>query len=893
MDNIEYDTIKNSQTLYEDKHNTRFKFSVVMAVYNCEEYIENAIESIINQTLGFKDNIQLIIIDDGSTDNSLKHAKEFQQIYPENIKVITKVNEGQAIARNLGLKYALGEYINFLDSDDYISKNAFEEVYSFFKENEDEIDIVSIPIQLFGRINGPHRLNYKFEESGVIDLIKQPNNPQLSASSSFFKKELFNRYQFDTSIITSEDAILINKILLEKQKYGVLNSATYYYRLRSDSSSTIDTTLDKKDYYTTRLKFYFLELIECSKKKHGKVLDFIAYTLAYDLQWIIKKEELDVFDSEEEIKEFWDCLHEVISYIHDDAIINNQNILEDYKGFFYFLKKNDKKIDTTGNEITVKIDDYVLDRLSNHKLGLDVVEIRRGNLILSGIFKSYFDENDINIIIIKHADNSTKRYETQKLSYANPERKTTSFLSIPWKSCINFNVKLPLTNNVEKYVIAIELPDGNGVFYPNFVFNEECNLSTSSIYIVKDNHILLYQSRAFHIVPYRYKTMLRYEASCMKKIVKDRAPQFMNALFYHTIFMLLYPLLKNKRIWLFADRPEFSDDNGRHLFEYAMKQDDDIKKYFIIDKKSEDYDKLAHKYHGIIAFKSLKHKVLHLFAEKYIGSYVNEEFTNPFLHDNKKLYKGFLNIQRVFLQHGVTKDNISYFVNKFRKNLYMLLTVSDYESNSFKEDYYNFDEDVIQCLGFPRFDNLTSDVRKKQILFMPTWRVQLQDSHEFVESDYFGMLNDILNNNQLHEYLESTGYELVFKPHPELMPHVDLINSEYARISTDESYQKLFGESSLLITDYSSVFFDFAYLKKPVIYYHATDDYHYTEGYFDYRTMGFGEVIESENDLIKIIKEYIDCDCKMKEKYEHRVEKFFKYNDKNNCKRVYDWLKNH
>ena len=58
-------------------------------------------------------------------------------------------------------------------------------------------------------------------------------------------------------------------------------------------------------------------------------------------------------------------------------------------------------------------------------------------------------------------------------------------------------------------------------------------------------------------------------------------------------------------------------------------------------------------------------------------------------------------------------------------------------------------------------------------------------------------------------------------------------------------------------------FFDFAYLKKPVIYYHATDD-HYTEGYFDYRTMGFGEVIESENDLIKIIKEYIDCDCKMK-----------------------------
>lgn len=893
MDKPDYYTIKNSPKLDENNKTTNFKFSVVMAVYNCEKYIEEAVESIINQTLGFENNIQLIIVDDGSTDNSLKLALNFKETYPENIIVLTKKNEGQASARNWGLEHAQGEYINFLDSDDYISTNAFEEVYAFFKEHEDEVDIVSIPIQLFGRNKGPHRLNYKFKESGVIDLIKQPNNPQLSASSSFFKKELFNRYQFDTSIITSEDAILINKILLEKNKYGVLNSASYYYRLRSDSSSTIDTTLDKKDYYTTRLKNYFLELIEYSRKKHGKVPDFIAYTLAYDLQWIIKKEEVNMFNSDDETKEFWDCLNEVIKYIPDNAIIKNQNILEEYKGFFYYLKRHEKRIETNANEATIKIGDYVLDKLSDHKIQLDIVEIRNCNLILSGMFKSYFDENEVNIIIIKHSDNSTKRYDTRKLSYANPERKTTSFLSVPWESCINFSVQIPLTGRVEKYVIAIELSDEEKILYPNYVFNEECNLSTSSIYIVKDNHILLYQSRAFHVVPYRYKTMLRYEASCMKKIVKDHAPQFMNALFYHAVFVLFYPFLKNKRIWLFADRPDFSDDNGQHLFKYSMKQDDGIKKYFIIDKKSEDYDKLRKTSHNIVPFKSLKHKLLYIFAEKYIGSYVNEEFTNPFLHDNKKLYKGFLNVQRVFLQHGVTKDNISYFVNKFRKNLYMLVTVSDYESESFKEDYYNFDDDVIQCLGFPRYDNLTNDTTKKQILFMPTWRVQLQDDKEFVESEYYHMICGVLNNDKLHEYLESKNYELIFKPHPELMPYLELIKSEYARISLDESYQKLFADSSLLITDYSSVFFDFAYLKKPVIYYHAEDDYHYTEGYFDYKTMGFGEVIESEDDLISLIKEYVDNDCQMKDDYACRVDKFFRYTDKNNCERVYNWLHTH
>ena len=64
------------------------------------------------------------------------------------------------------------------------------------------------------------------------------------------------------------------------------------------------------------------------------------------------------------------------------------------------------------------------------------------------------------------------------------------------------------------------------------------------------------------------------------------------------------------------------------------------------------------------------------------------------------------------------------------------------------------------------------------------------------------------------------------------------------RVSYDESYQELFNNSSVLVTDYSSVFFDFAYLKKPVIYYHPIDDYHYENSYFDYETMGFGDVVK-------------------------------------------------
>ena len=95
-----------------------------------------------------------------------------------------------------------------------------------------------------------------------------------------------------------------------------------------------------------------------------------------------------------------------------------------------------------------------------------------------------------------------------------------------------------------------------------------------------------------------------------------------------------------------------------------------------------------------------------------------------------------------------------------------------------------------------------------------------------------------------------------------------------------------------MITDYSSVAFDFAYLKKPVIYYQNSDDYHYKEGYFNFETMGFGEVVSNENELINKIEEYIVTESVMEDKYQDRVNKFFSYHDKENCKRVYSWIKN-
>ena len=100
-------------------------------------------------------------------------------------------------------------------------------------------------------------------------------------------------------------------------------------------------------------------------------------------------------------------------------------------------------------------------------------------------------------------------------------------------------------------------------------------------------------------------------------------------------------------------------------------------------------------------------------------------------------------------------------------------------------------------------------------------------------------------------------------------------------------------ESKILITDVSSVFFDFAYMRKPVIYYqfdrehYIKDHYDFTKGYFDYDTMGFGEIASSLNELINEIETCIDHDCKLEEKYNKQVDWFFELHDQNNCERIY------
>jgi glycosyltransferase involved in cell wall biosynthesis len=368
-----------------------YKFSIVTAVYNTEDYVSDAIDSVINQSIGFKDNVQLILVNDGSTDKSGEICKKYKKLYPKNIVYIKQRNKGVSVARNKGLRKVKGKYVNFLDSDDKLSKNTLEEVWDFFEEHYDEIDFVSIPIQYFEGSNKEHILNFKFHDTQVVDIKKNPSYIQLSSASTFFKTSVLKKYKFDESLKYAEDVKLINELLLEKKKYGVLNSTKYLYRKRIEEDSAMQKDLDSRNWYFKALQDSFFYLLKLTKERFGTVPLYYQYVVMYDLQFRLKKEDMSLLDKKEK-KEYISTIKDMLQHIDDEIILDQRHYYQEHKVFALALKYN-KTIEKIQDELRIKDEKIYfkdIDLPISGRLKIDIYDFKleKNNLVLGGVIKT-------------------------------------------------------------------------------------------------------------------------------------------------------------------------------------------------------------------------------------------------------------------------------------------------------------------------------------------------------------------------------------------------------------------------------------------------------------------------------------------------------------------------
>ena len=346
----------------------------------------------------------------------------------------------------------------------------------------------------------------------------------------------------------------------------------------------------------------------------------------------------------------------------------------------------------------------------------------------------------------------------------------------------------------------------------------------------------------------------------------------------------------NHDLWLISERGNDARDNGYVFYKYLREQHPEVNAVYVIDKASVDYERVK----GLgrtVQYGSAEHYALIFVASKLISSHIMGFTPCPgfFVGVDKrvKLFKA----QKIFLQHGIIKDNIEGL--KYPNtdvDLFICGAKPEYE---YIKNNYNYPRDVVQYTGLARYDNLMNFRTKKQILLMPTWRKWINSNNDgdFVKSEYFLKYQSLISNKKLNTLLINNGYELVFYPHYEMQKFIhNFVAGEAVHIAKFSEYdvQDLLKRCEVLVTDYSSVYFDVAYMEKPIGFYQFDKKQffksHYARGYIEEEK--FGYVTDSEDELVNFIRLCIHNEYSLDEVNKYR-KSFFVYHDSNNSERIF------
>jgi glycosyltransferase involved in cell wall biosynthesis len=315
-------------------------YTVITAVYNAEQYLEDYFRSLENQLLDFSANIRLILVDDGSTDDSAAIIRRHQQRYPNNITYLRTENQGQGAARNMGLPLVTSPWVTFIDADDFVDCAYFREVdalleaYDAQRGPDDQVAMILCNRLVYyehsRRFFNKHRLRRRFEgpcrvfpHSRIDDLIAE------NVAMSFFSSARMQRQglRFDERRWPRfEDGHLALRYLmgLDGGDIVLLPSARYYYRKRADKSSSMDTSTEKKAYYLDMLQEGFLELFALAETTFGRVPRFVQRNILYSLGSRLE----DLLDaprpavlSAEENRYFLDLCRRCLTFIDDRTFL--------------------------------------------------------------------------------------------------------------------------------------------------------------------------------------------------------------------------------------------------------------------------------------------------------------------------------------------------------------------------------------------------------------------------------------------------------------------------------------------------------------------------------------------------------------------------------------------
>ncbi len=868
-----------------------YRASVIIPVYNRGNSVHVAFESLLEQTLPF-DCIQVIIVNDGSTDDSLEICKKLTEPY-DNAVVLDKPNGGQSSARNLGLDYARGKYIFYLDDDDKLAPETIESVVSFFDTCYDEVDLVTYKICYYSNWKKSEALHFRYDfltESGIYDLNEFPAALQTTVNVCV-KNKFASNNKFDEKLGYMEDQAYNNEVLSQKLKIGFCAKGEYQYNRHLNSIVSVSTSA----YYTFEKTIqYFEELFS----KYNFVPAYLQCSYLYNLGYRMRDNTLFPYHyNDEDFSAAMARISNLLEKVDERVLFRHAPIDDFYKVYFLTLKANSEAVAEFKPEAqTLRLADELLLKRESIILSAARFTFTGKKLRIIGYLKTPF-------FVFAGKPRAYLRFSDRKecveldlyqssYSYYNCEHKCAENWS--------FDITLDLDSTVDfKFFCEV-----NGIEYPceceiaNLV---KLNQNSSEFISMKNNTRLRVKSSVFYI---EKLSAASYKILDAKRMVQLSFSKPKEGLTY-----LLVKYLKKDRIWLYNDDMFTSKDNGYYQFKHDFNKKDGIKRYYVVDGNLSAmkgfFTPEEEKY--LIPFGSRKHMLLYLAAEKILTSFCEDYAFVPMIPHHLKVFFDLIDSEVIYLQHGVLYAAAPTKYSRDRLCADKMVVSSHFELKNLVENYGYRPDDLIPT-GMARYDYTDFNREpKKKILYAPSWRDKLVgkyvnrkrefDDNVLNRSTYYRGIVEFLTNPELLECLEKNDVTIEFKLHPNFVSYAHLFEPILNERVTMASADVELADYSLFITDFSSFKFDWIYHGKQLVYYVPDYDEFKCGAVTFYRDLdidfkdGFGDFSKNAYEAVASVIKQIECNFETEEKYKNRIENFF-ISKGEHCEKLYQFLMN-
>lgn len=835
--------------------------SVIMDLHDKSSELEETIESLNDQIIEDNQYVQLFVKGIDSVDE-LKITNEKVRVY----------------LWDDFLDYAnKGEWMSYCRAGDRFTPAYFSNTYQYVKNS---MRVFVLP---FYNVDDKYFLNNEFYDKGkIINLSKQPNTMIDYFDSVWIPRKLYNVSLFEDASPVVGFMQNIYYTIVQENTLQTIGNNTY--------EAVIASSLAKKNPIPSKevLQSVYLRMINYCLAKYGSVSKNIQYMLLN----LFKAYIANRYNINNLVTEYGDDLDEYrqialycISYISQDILKSDKKLSLEQKLFIirlgqgceskYLIDNNQLFYSNTMEKVKIKyspIVEYMFGAIDKYKLKIEAT-----------LFVPFLPEDFS--IKLKY-DN--KYFDVIRRNNNKPE---VIFDTAVIAERIFFDAEIPLS--VDGEISCFLCIDGNEIECTRYMYSRffPVSMQFSEQYYTKNNWVLKCDAAKLIISKASQEKLFELESDFKKNMSFNN--QYLRD-YYHSH-------KKQKQIWLIWDRPTAGGDNGEALFRYLNENGNSTEDYyFIINEDCEDYKRLTDLYgNKIVPTGSMRHKSLFVISDVLIGSQTDSVMWPV----EEKLFRDIVSKKPfIFLQHGITKNDMSANYSKYYQNirLFVAAGVPEYEETRNIANY-GFDEGMVRLVGFPRFDYLEKK-ESKYIAILPTWRKYCveKDSNgkqaikaNFEESDYYQFYSKLLSDEKLIQACKKNGYKLLLMQH-NVMKSTDSffeVNDCVEIADESWSYNRVICEAAILVTDYSSVSYDFAYLNKPVVYCQFDEEkfyktHTYQEGYFEYKRDGFGPVVYDEKTASESIVNYISHDCDVEKKYQKRVDDFFGYRDNKNCMRV-------